>query len=340
MSGGLYELCGVERRESDRVLLSVPELAIAAGGITAVVGPNGAGKSTLLRVLALLDTPQSGSVRIHGEAVARGGKALTAQRRGVTMVGQTPYLFQGSVFDNVALGLKLRSVPRSDWGERVARALERVELPGFERQRARSLSGGEARRVAVARALVIETPVLLLDEPFANVDRQRVERLEGLVREVNQQRGTTVIFSTHDLTQAHGLGERVIHLAGGCIVAGRHENVFAGNAEARDDGMIVLIIDGAPSLVLPPDTPTGSLTCVLRPEDITLRLPEDPADSEENRITGRILRMGTRGDRARLRVDAGTLFRVEMPLEQVRERGLTLDLDVVLCFPAKALRPV
>jgi len=338
MSAALYELNGIERREAGRVLLSMPALEISEGGITAVVGPNGAGKSLLLRVLALLDAPQAGTLRVNGGPVVRKGAALTEQRRSVTLVGQTPYLFQGTVFDNVSLGLKLRGVPRADWSGRVARALERVELSGFEKQRARSLSGGEARRIAIARALVIETPVLLLDEPFANLDQQRVERLEWLVRELNREHGATVIFSTHDLTQAHALGGRVIQLAGGRIVSERHDNLFSGSVEREDSGSF-LRLDGGTRLVLPAEF-SGAVTCTVDPDAIEVRRPDDSPGSEENRIAGRIQRMEIRGDRARLRVEAGPLFRIELPLEQARERGLTLGQEVVLCFPAAAVRQV
>jgi tungstate transport system ATP-binding protein len=214
----LYALRDVVRREAGRTILEVPALAIPPGGITAVVGPNGAGKSTLLRVLALLDRPQRGHLELRGRRVEWSSRELVPLRREVTLVEQTPYLFRGTVLENVTFGLAVRGVPRAEAEKQAAAALARVDIAGSEGQSVRGLSGGEARRVAIARALATSPRVLLLDEPFAHVDRRRIAMLEDLTRALGGEAGKSVVVSTHDTTQARALGARVIALEDGRVV--------------------------------------------------------------------------------------------------------------------------
>jgi tungstate transport system ATP-binding protein len=216
--GALYALRDVARREAGRTILEIPALELPPGGITAVVGPNGAGKSTLLRVLELLDRPERGHLELRGRRVEWSSRELVALRREVTLVEQTPYLFRGTVLENVTFGLAVRGVPRGEAERRASAALARVDLAGAERQAARGLSGGEARRVAIARALVTEPRVLLLDEPFAHVDRRRIAMLEDLTRALSREGGVSLVVSTHDTAQARALAERVIALEDGRIV--------------------------------------------------------------------------------------------------------------------------
>jgi tungstate transport system ATP-binding protein len=213
----LYELREVARHEGGRTILDVPALVIPQGRITALVGPNGAGKSTLLRVLALLDRPDRGQIALRGRDVAWSARELVTLRREVTLVEQTPYLFRGTVLENVVFGLVVRGVPRAEATVRAGDALARVELAGSEHHAVRGLSGGEARRVAIARALVTDPQVLLLDEPFAHVDRRRTALLERLTRVLSGERGMSVVVSTHDTAQARALTEQVIALDDGRV---------------------------------------------------------------------------------------------------------------------------
>jgi tungstate transport system ATP-binding protein len=128
--GALYALRDVARREAGRTILEIPALEIPPGGITALVGPNGAGKSTLLRVLALLDRPDRGWLELRGRRVGWSSRELVALRREVTLVEQTPYLFRGTVLENVTFGLAVRGVSRDEAAERASAALARVDLGG------------------------------------------------------------------------------------------------------------------------------------------------------------------------------------------------------------------
>ena len=137
-------------------------------------------------------------------------------RRRVTTVFQRPMLLDRSVRENVAYGLRLRGLDKSD--KAVNDTLSQVGLEGLARQRARSLSGGEAQRVALARALILQPDVLLLDEPTANLDPYNVGLIEEIVRQANQKHGTTIVMVTHNVFQAHRLAQRVAFLLGGKLV--------------------------------------------------------------------------------------------------------------------------
>ncbi len=210
----LYRLIGIRQSHGERTVLAIDDLALFPGKLYTLTGANGSGKTTLLTLLALLAPPTAGELRYEGEPVQWTNAALLGLRRQVTLLHQSPYLFDGSVFANVAFGLKLRGIRGDEKQRRVEQALELAGLPGFGHRRARELSGGEAQRVAMARALALEPKVLLLDEPLANVDRGTSELLEGVIAAL-PERGTTVIMTTHDPEHPGRLGGEQIHLIAG-----------------------------------------------------------------------------------------------------------------------------
>lgn len=199
--------------QGENFTLSVASLALQARRIYALTGPNGAGKSTLLRVMALLSAPQTGSIEFAGS----GARDLARQRQRVTLVEQSPYLFKGSVADNLSYGLRLRGIDSRERSARIGTTLAIVGLKGFEQRQAKQLSGGEVQRVALARALVLNPELLLLDEPTANIDSNSLEAYETLLRGLPEY-GVTVVFSTHDPSQSRRLGEEVLRLEEGRLI--------------------------------------------------------------------------------------------------------------------------
>ncbi|MEJ2698341.1 MAG: ATP-binding cassette domain-containing protein [Desulfuromonadales bacterium] len=210
----LYLLRGIEKRYNGQLVLELPHLELLPGRIYSLAGPNGAGKSTLLQILALLLPPTRGEMVFSGERVVWNGRSLARQRSAVTLVHQSPFLFDRPVYQNVAFGLKVRGVRGVEQHRRVASALAAVGLEGFAERRARELSGGEAQRVAMARALVLEPRVLLLDEPTANIDRAHIASIEKLVASL-PNRGTLVVIATHDPGQAVRLGSEQLRMENG-----------------------------------------------------------------------------------------------------------------------------
>ena len=210
----MYRLQSIRKRYGSNIALDVEELTIAEGRLYTLTGANGAGKSTLLSILAFLTPPTSGEIFYAGNRVDWNHGSVEEYRRKVTLLHQSPYLFVGSVHDNVAFGLKIRGIPGAEQRRIVDRALDGVGLQGFRDRKARELSGGEAQRVAMARALALNPEVLLLDEPLANIDRGTAGLLETVIASL-PARGTTVVMTTHDPDHPGRLNGESIHLEGG-----------------------------------------------------------------------------------------------------------------------------
>jgi len=211
----LYKLDGVTHRYGGRSVLEISRLEVHAGEVVCLVGPTGAGKSTLLRLLAGLESPSSGSLRFGEDRLGDRELPLAVRRR-ITLVFQQPRLLAGSVRANVEYGLRLRGLSRCPG--RVQAVLDRLGLGPLAARPARTLSGGETQLVALARALVLEPDVLLLDEPTAHLDPARVALAEEVIRAAHRDRGTTIVWATHNLFQARRLAKRVAFLLDGRLV--------------------------------------------------------------------------------------------------------------------------
>ena len=210
----MYRLQSIRKCYGSNVALDIEELTIAEGRLYTLTGANGAGKSTLLSILAFLAPPTSGEIFYAGKRVDRDHGTVEEYRRKVTLLHQSPYLFGGSVDDNVAFGLKVRGIRGEELRRRIDEALDVVGLRGFRDRKARELSGGEAQRVAMARALALKPEVLLLDEPLANIDRETTGLLEAVIASLPAQ-GTTVVMTTHDPDHPGRLNGESIFLEGG-----------------------------------------------------------------------------------------------------------------------------
>jgi tungstate transport system ATP-binding protein len=176
-------------------LLEIERLDVAPGEILGIAGPNGSGKTTLLHLMAFIHRPWSGTIRFFGNDTQ--GAAKTDLRRKVGLLLQHPYMFSTTVLGNITWGLRIRGTPKRRSLELAAEALDWVGLNGFEKRDARSLSGGETQRVALARSLVLDPDALLLDEHANHMDKQSVERVEQVVMDRNRTKGNTVVFAGH-----------------------------------------------------------------------------------------------------------------------------------------------
>lgn len=216
MEQAIYRLSAITKVYQDRQALDIKSLDIHRGEILALVGPSGAGKSTLLRLLNFLEPPTSGRIRFLGVELEGSQPVPLDLRRRVTTVFQRPILLDRSVEANVRFGLRLRG--QLDGAGRIRAALEQVGMAGLAGQQARTLSGGEMQRVSLARAIVLQPDVLLLDEPTANLDPYNVGLIEEIVRQINCKQKTTIVLVTHNIFQARRLAHRVGLLLNGQLI--------------------------------------------------------------------------------------------------------------------------
>ena len=328
---------------------------VEQGEVFAVIGPNGAGKTTLLRILDLLDTPTGGTMYFNSVAVDY-AKNLLAFRRHIGIVFQQTVLFNTSVFNNVSYGLKIRGENKRTRTKKVKEMLQLVHLEGFERKNALALSGGEAQRVALAQALIVEPELLLLDEPTANLDPKNVSIIEEALSGINKEQKITLIMTTHNMAQAQNLADKVALLLNGKItkigsakevflVQSKHladfariENIFTGISKVTRDGISIIEIGNEVQIEAAFQKP-GKLTVYVRPEDIILS--RNPImSSARNVFKGRIVEMIDLGAVMRLKVNAGKEFVVQVTRRSFNEMKLNMGSEVFLVFKASAVQAV
>ena len=198
--------------------LTVDDWKLEPGCMVAVVGANGCGKTTLLNALAFMIRPKQGTISFREEPVDHGdARGLIALRRRIGYLTQNPCLFTMSVRKNIEYGLRLRNTQRSEMHARVEQILEELDLADLQHRPVKELSGGEVQLVALARTLVLHAPVLLLDEPMANVDKERIGIVERRLADINRAEGVSVIFTTHSEEQAKRMAHSRIHIDAGRI---------------------------------------------------------------------------------------------------------------------------
>jgi tungstate transport system ATP-binding protein len=324
-----------------RFTLKLDALSVRAGEILALVGPNGAGKSTLLSLLAFLLRPDKGRLLFLGRDPWAAGSDAVEARREAVLLTHHPYLFKGTIGDNVGFGLKLRKFAPGELHARVRAALALVELDGWEARSVSGLSAGQAQRVALARALALRPRVLLLDEPTANIDAGLGLRTEALLREAGPEWGTTVVFSTHNFSQASRLADDILYLSEGRRVEFSHENCFSGTAAT--DGRTSWIEPKPGVRIVFPGATAGHATCVIDPADIRL-LPASDGQAPPagpNVFRGRVTRMETTdAATALVRVSGDLVFRATLPVRELEARGVSLSGEVLLRFEPESVEVV
>jgi len=213
----LIEIRDLLVRREKRLALEIEHLTIEKGRVLAVAGPNGAGKTTLLLVLARLLKPERGEIHFDGQPLE--SISDLDYRRRIGLVMQDSLLLNRSVFDNIALGLRFRHLPKDKATRRVDEWLECLGISHLRRRPALQLSGGEARRVTLARAFALQPDILLLDEPFSALDRASRHKLQDDLKTILAGANITTVFSTHSETDVQKLADGKIELDGGKLEA-------------------------------------------------------------------------------------------------------------------------
>ena len=348
----LIETVNLCQRYGERDILKNINLCVDKGEVFAMIGPTGAGKTTLLRLIDLIDVPTSGKIYFDGVDTAESARMRLEVRRRMAFVLQKPVVFNMSVYDNIAYGLKWRGIRKSRLREKVNSVLEVVGLSADKNRNARILSGGEAQRVAIGRAIAIEPEVLLLDEPTANLDPVSASRIEELITSIIQRYATTIIMATHDMSQGQRLADRIgVLINGELLQTGSSRDVFTSprNREVAEfvgveniiDGVIVSSEDkvatidiGGRFIEAISDYAVGEEVCAcVRPEDITL-VTSKVSSSARNSFTGEITRVVAAGPLARVEIDCGFPLIALVTKRSAEELGLEKGKQVFATFKA------
>lgn len=340
----------VTKRFGDVVALKPLSLDITPGTLVTLLGPSGCGKTTTLRLIAGLESASEGRILIGGQDVTH----LSATYRAVSMVFQSYALFPHmSVLENVGYGLRVKGMGKSEVKARAEHGLVQVGLKGFDARLPSELSGGQQQRVAVARAIVLEPEVLLLDEPLSNLDAKLRRHVREEIRQIQQRLGLTAVYVTHDQEEAMAVSDRIIVMKNAEIAQeGTPKDLYDRPASAfiadfiGDANLIEIEIcsSGAQTeivlldrkLTLPlASKMTGSAKMVLRPHDIQLTSVPGP-----DRIPGEIVYAAWLGNSVQytLITDLGSLFVIaasqETPFRQGETIHLSFDPQAVRLVPA------
>ena len=265
-------------------------LTFEKGKFTTLLGASGCGKTTILRLIAGLEDLDQGQILCDGKDISR----LPPQQRGVGIVFQSYALFPHlTVGENVAFGLKMQESPSSDIAEKVSRALKMVELEGFEHRRIEQLSGGQQQRVALARALVIAPQILLFDEPLSNLDTNLRHTMREMIRHLQQKLGITVLYVTHDQTEAFAVSDAVVVINQGNVEQIGSPNALYHHPTSRFTANFMGEVSFFPvsvkngnyvlaenALSIESDVPPleGNYVLGIRPEGVLLALTGEPAE--------------------------------------------------------------
>jgi tungstate transport system ATP-binding protein len=320
-----------------KIVLDVESLNFQEGKIYSIVGPNGSGKTTLLNILNLLEKPDKGKIFFNEQEIIDKSNSDTLDiRRRMTLVNQNPFLFHSTVYDNIAYGLKVRAIPYKVQQNRIRGALNMVGLPGFEDRKANQLSGGEAQRTVIARALVIKPEILFLDEPTVNIDKKYIDVVERIIKKIKKEIKTTVIFTTHDLSQAYRLADKVISLLEGKIIKQVPENLLQGEIIREKDGLKLFKFAGNMKFSVVSEK-VGPAYISIDPGDIILSYKQLQS-SARNSFSGKIIKIAEQNNLVKLEVDVGTPLMTIITRESFQEMNLNLGSKVYLTFKASAVK--
>ncbi len=318
-----YQLNNLKFNYGRKTVLSIDNLQIAAGTITTLVGPNGCGKSTLLTVLAFLAEPSEGDVLFFGKAAR---KYPFSKPQSIAVLPQKPYLFRGTVEDNLLMALKFNKTDKKLWKSCVDKVLTRLQISHLRKQLAGTLSGGELQKAALARAIITEPDVLLMDEPFSYLDHDSERLMECFIRDYYADKKLTVIFSTHNRLQGLALAKEVISLVEGCPVKTPLINVYSGTLEKQifNTGQIQIYLTDVAML--------DGKHISIDPKGIDVS--KKVVTGKQNQFSGRVTAIQEEKGGVLIKVLAGEVFQVLISFQKLEELGLKLGDKVYLGFKA------
>lgn len=340
-------------------VLDIEELDIRAGEFLSLIGPNGTGKSTLLLSLAGLLKKSRGDLRFHGRHVENGSRLLD-YRRSLAMVFQEPLLFDATVYENVASGLRIRGMSRSSMRPAIEENMALFEVSHLASRSARKISGGEAQRTSLARAFATGPELIFLDEPFASLDPPAKESIIEDLGHAMRLRGTTVVMATHDRMDALRLSDRIAVMENGRIaqigtpaeVMNRPvnssvaefvgiETILEGTVKGSSGGVLDVEVGDKDIFCIGSYAAGEQVMCFIRPELITVFTGvSQPDSSARNMFPGTVARIQPMGLIHRVCIDCGFALSAYVTRQSVEDLGLSAGMNVKVSFKASSVHVI
>jgi molybdopterin-binding protein len=339
--------------------LDVPSIEVLKGEVLVILGRSGSGKSTLLRCLGLLEKPKAGKIFWDGAELSNGREAL-AVRRKMALVQQKPCLFDMTVDDNIAYGLAIRGVERGAVRKRVKEAMELLHIGYLSGRGTMALSGGEAHRVSLARALVTDPELLLIDEPFLSLDHSLRIHLRRDVKSILREKGISAVYITHERDDALFMADRVAVMSSGNLVqigdpaeifnrpaslevakCVGFETVWEGSVEKSVDGLLDIRVGNTLVQAVSDEITSGKVFVTIRPEEVTLiKGGHRDLTSARNCIAGKVVSLEPQTAVYRVVVDAGFPLVAYITKQSSEEMGLKAGDDVTSTFKAHSVHVI
>lgn len=328
-------LKGISKMFGPVTALHPTDLSVEKGEFLTLLGPSGSGKTTLLNLIAGAAGPTTGTILLDGRDIT----GMPPRERGIGMVFQNYALMPHmTVFENVAYPLRARRQPAKTIRSKVIEALERVGLGGFENRKPRQLSGGQQQRVGIARCIVYSPTIIMMDEPLGALDKNLREQMQGEIKRLHKELGTTFIYVTHDQEEALNMSDRICLMSIGEIAQlgtpdelyfqprNRFVAEFIGESnlisgKINRDGRMV--IDGDRSITVPGDRTEGTeLLVMVRPEKVQIIGVDDPIARGRNFLSGEVASSSFVGGTTRVivRTENGLNIAAKMMSERAESR--------------------
>ncbi|RKZ96847.1 MAG: ABC transporter ATP-binding protein [Gammaproteobacteria bacterium] len=322
-----YQLKNIKVHHGQQCVLDIPELSLPEEKCIALLGDNGAGKSTLLDLLAFTSRPDQGEITLKRQATLY--PLHPKQRQMIGYVPQHPFLLAGSVADNIQLALRLQGIERKQHQNQIKQALELVNLDHLAQQAAHTLSGGELKRAAIARAVAYQPDILLLDEPFSHLDQIHSQQFEDIIQHLASQSGKTVIFSTHDRLQGLALADSTINLVAGKTTKSPLLNLFHGTMHDQ-------VFDTGHLQIHTISQLATARHIAIDPSEIIISTQELQS-SMQNHYMGRLILIAEEIGTIRLTIDCGERFHAIISPKSLSDLNLTIGDTVWLSFKSTAV---
>ncbi|MFW5443963.1 MAG: ATP-binding cassette domain-containing protein [Methylococcaceae bacterium] len=321
-----YQLKNITFTYHKTLALSVAELNIQANKITALIGPNGCGKSTLLNLLAFLQKQQQGQINFFSETANQ--QTIPNIIKRISFLPQKPYMLRGTVADNLNLTLKFHNI-KNNRAEQIHSALEKLNILHLSQQTAKTLSGGEQQKVALARAIITNPDVLLMDEPFSYLDHNSELLLEQFIQHYIKEHNKTLIFSTHNRLQGIAIADNVISLVKGELVNSPLINLFHGCSDN-------LIFNTGKIQILLTNNTEEYRHVSIDPNEIVLSR-EPLISSMRNQYPGKVTVIADESGKIRVGVLAGELFQVLITPQALKQLNLSIGDPLWVNFKSNSI---